>query len=286
MRQVTAYRANKILYNFLRSNNLNGKVILPANICHEVVELLQYAGNELCFVDIDRDTLCLDWTQVWKYVKEVEVVLAVHTYGLEDSFNADFAILRTLNPKIVIIDDKCLCIPELDEPSSTGDLILYSTGLKKQVDLGVGGIGYVSDRWEYRNILVAENDVLTNEQWYFDVEAIKKQINRVLSYKSRLNAIYANEFPLDIQLQKYSQWRFNLKVPNKQEVLQAIFDAGLFASSHYAPQSDNCPNAQWLYEHVINLFNDFYFTEQQANMICVVIKDKLVQVNNGDSIIQ
>ena len=63
MQQVFSYRANKILFNFLRSNDLQGKVILPANICHDVVGTLVYAGYTLQFVDIDARTLCLDWKQ-------------------------------------------------------------------------------------------------------------------------------------------------------------------------------------------------------------------------------
>ena len=51
MKLVTANRANKILYNFIQANNITGKVLLPVNICTDVVATLQYAGLELEFVD-------------------------------------------------------------------------------------------------------------------------------------------------------------------------------------------------------------------------------------------
>lgn len=271
MRQVIAYRANKILYNFFKSNGLRGRVILPANICNEVVELFRYMGNELCFVDIDRETLCLDWSLVRTIANQVDAVLAVHAYGIEDRFDIEFSILRTINPKIVIVDDKCLCIPKLVDLSSAADLVLYSTGGKKQVDLGRGGIGYVADGWNYEDVPVEENCILSNAQWSLDIETIEEQTKSVLAHKSRLNAIYMSELPPQIQLIGHSQWRFNIIVTNKQEIMKAIFDAGLYASGHYSPQSDQCPNAQWCYEYIINLFNDFYFTERQAYKICDII---------------
>ena len=74
------------------------------------------------------------------------------------------------------------------------------------------------------------------------------------------------QFPIE-----YQNWRFNIRVNNKEEILKNIFDAGLFASGHYKPLADHCPVAKDLYEHVINLFNDFYYTEEQARRTCEVI---------------
>lgn len=269
---VTSYRANKILFNFLKSNHLTGMIILPANICPDVVDTLRYAGNPLCFVDIDAHTLCLDWHQVQLIAKDAAAVLAVHTYGIEENFNEQFAALRAINPNIAIIDDRCLCMPELDEPNSTGDLVLYSMCSKKQVDLGIGGIGYVADGRKYEEINVPENDVLTNETWALDEKALLAKMDAVINHKEKLNAIYRNNLPVAIQLPApYQHWRFNIIVPNKDEILKALFDAGLFASGHYAPQAEGCIVATNLYDHVINLFNDFYYTEEQVRRTCDII---------------
>ena len=165
MQQVFSYRANKILFNFLMSNHLQGKVILPANICHDVVETLLYAGYELRFVDIDARTLCLDWQQTIELAKEACAILFVHAYGVEDDYSNVFATARKANPKIAIIDDRCLCFPCFDLWQMDADLVLYSTGEKKQVDLGVGGVGYVAEGWKYANIEVLDNAVLKNEMW-------------------------------------------------------------------------------------------------------------------------
>ena len=278
MQRVTGYRANKILYNFVKSNNLRGKILLPANICPDVVETMRYAGNPLYFVDIDAHTLCLDWQQVQSFAKDAVAVLVVHTYGVEEDFNEQFAALRAVNPNIVIIDDRCLCMPELNKPNSTGDLVLYSTCGKKQVDLGMGGIGYVADDRNYEEVIVPKNEVLTNETWEIDEKVLLAKTDTVIKHKEKLNAIYCKNLPSVIQLPApYQHWRFNILVPNKEEILRSLFDAGLFASGHYAPQADGCTIAYNLYQHVINLFNDFYYTEEQAKRTCEII-NKLINV--------
>ena len=226
------------MFNFIKSNHLTGTVILPANICPDVVETLRYAGNPLYFVDIDAHTLCMDWQQVQAVAKDAAAILAVHTYGIEDDFNEQFAALRAINPSIAIIDDRCLCMPELDEPNST-DMVLYSTGEKKQVELGAGGLGYVADGWNYDEVEVPENDVLTNETWTLDEKILLAKMDAVIKHKERLNAIYRKNLPASIQLPApYQHWRFHIIVPNKDEILKALFDAGLFASGHYKPQAE------------------------------------------------
>lgn len=276
MQQVYSYRANKILFNFLRSNNLQGKVILPANICHDVVETLQYAGYTLQFVDIDARTLCLDWKQAIALTKEACAILFVHTYGLEDDFSDFYSAAREENPKIAIIDDRCLCFPCLDLVQTDADLVLYSTGEKKQVDLGIGGIGYVADGWKYEDILVSENAVLKNDTWMPNNAEIEKKMDAVIAHKEKLNAIYRRNIPKRYRLpDPYQHWRFNIIVPHKGEVLKAIFDSGLFASGHYAVQGGDCPVATNLHAIVINLFNDFYYTEEQVQQTCDVILEML-----------
>lgn len=273
-RRVISYRANKILFNFLKSNHLAGTVILPANICQDVVDTLRYAGNPLHFVDIDAHTLCIDWLQVQSVAKDAAAVLTVHTYGIENDFNEQFAALRAINPDLAIIDDRCLCMPELEEPNSTGDLVLYSTGEKKQVELGAGGVGYVANGWNYEDINVPENDVLTNETWEMEEKVLLTKMDAVIKHKEKLNAIYSKNLPAAIQLPvAYQHWRFHIIVPNKDDILKALFEAGLFASGHYQPQADGCNVATNLYNHVINLFNDFYYTEEQASRACEIINN-------------
>lgn len=275
MRRVVAYRANKVLYNFLRSNECK-TIIVPANICGGVVRLLQWMQCTIIYCDINPATLCMDEEAVLLVVDKADAILFVHTYGVETDFAECFAKFRERNSKIAIIDDRCLCMPEVEIEDSAADMVLFSTGEKKPVNLGIGSIGFVADGWKYAEFEVEENEVLNNTKWELEDDVLLSKMDATIAHKEKLNAIYRKALPKSILLpEAYQHWRFNILVPNKAEIMQAIFDAGLFASGHYAPQSDECPVAAKLYEHVINLFNDDYFSEEQANIICRIINEKL-----------
>lgn len=272
MKLVTANRANKILYNFIKSNNLVGKVLLPANICESVVYTLQYAELELEFVDIQADNLCIDQEAVLFLAKEASMLLFVHTYGVENAFYGFFQKVKKVNSEIVIVDDKCLCMPDPHGEESPVDLVLYSTGAKKMVNLGGGSIGYVADQWKYDEIEVEPNEYLTNEMWMLDSKQLYMKMDAMIAHKEKLNAVYRKILPSAIQLpDAYQHWRFNILTDKKNEILKALFAEGLFASSHYRSLSLDCPIANNLYSYVINLFNDQYYTEEQAIRTCEII---------------
>ena len=66
-------------------------------------------------------------------------------------------------------------------------------------------------------------------------EQVKSALGLTLLQREALNKIYASHLPLEIQMpERYQTWRFNIRVPNKKQILKAVFDQGLFASSHYA----------------------------------------------------
>lgn len=272
MKLVTDNRANKILYNFIKSNNVKGKVLLPANICESVVCTLQCARIECQFVDIQANNLCVDQLSVLNLAPSASMLLFVHTYGVEDDFYEFFAKVKEVNPNIIIVDDKCLCIPDLYVDETPADLVLYSTGAKKMVNLGGGSIGYVADQWKYDEIEVEPNEYLTNEMWLLDTKQLYLKMDAMIPHKEKLNAVYRKMLPSAIQLpDAYQHWRFNILTDKKDEILKALFAEGLFASSHYKSLSNDCVVAENLHEHVLNLFNDQYYTEEQAIRTCEII---------------
>lgn len=272
MKLVTAYRANKILYNFIKVNNITGKVILPANICTDVVNTLRYAGLELEFVDIQADNLCLNQSIVIQTAPYAVMLLFVHTYGVENEYHEFFAQVKLANPNIVIVDDKCLCLPNLNADNTPADLVLYSTGTKKMVDLGGGAIGHIADKWKYNEIEMAPNEYLRNELWLLDKKQLYAKMDAIIAHKERLNTIYRTNLPQTIQLfSAYQHWRFNILTENKDEILKALFAEGLFASNHYHSISNSYIIANNLHSHVLNLFNDQYYTEEQAFKTCGII---------------
>ena len=272
MKLLTANRANKLLYNFIKVNNIAGKVLLPANVCPDVVTTLQFAGLSVQFLDLQAETLCMNQEAALHEAKDANMLIFVHTYGIEYEFTAFFQQLREVNPDLIIVDDKCLCLPDLNVKDSEADLVLYSTGEKKMVNLGGGAIGYLADKWEYDEVAVEGCDCLSNELWLLDPKQLYLKMDTIIAHKEKLNAVYRALLPEAIQLpDAFQHWRFNILVQNKQEILDALFAEDLFASGHYASLSEDCIVASNLHKYVINLFNDKYFTIEQAEKVCEII---------------
>lgn len=272
MKLLTANRANKLLYNFIKVNNISGKVLLPANVCPDVVKTLQFAGLSVQFLDLQTETLCMNQEVALANAKDANMLIFVHTYGIEYEFTAFFQQLREANPDLIIVDDKCLCLPDLDVKDSAADLVLYSTGEKKMVNLGGGAIGYLADQWEYDEVAVEGCDCLSNELWLLDPKQLYLKMDTIIAHKEKLNAVYRANLPENIQLpDAFQHWRFNILVQNKEEILAALQAEGLAAESVYASQSEECLLASNLHAYVINLYNDKSFTLEQAEKVCEVI---------------
>ena len=272
---VTAYRASRILYNFLKSNQerIHAPFLIPANVCSNVPETLEEAGAKYRFVDIDAKTLCMDEQYVLEHAKEISGIVMVHTYGVETDFAPFYRQLRAANPDILIVDDRCLCMPSFEQNTYDADLVLYSFSEKKQVNLGKGSMAYVSENVRYEDSPNPTQSFLTNEEWTLNKAEVLAAMDAAIAHKEKLNAIYRKELPKTIQLpEAYQHWRFNILVQNKEEILNALFEAGLFASSHYKTLGEeSAPISSNLSSYVINLFNDGYFTAEQAKKCCEII---------------
>ena len=276
MKLLTANRANKLLYNFLKVNNVSGNVLLPANVCPDVVKTLHHAGLSTTFVDLQVDNLCIHQEAVLRLAREASMLLFVHTYGIEHDFYAFFEQVREQNPDIVIVDDKCLCLPDLDVKDSAADLVLYSTGENKMINLGGGAIGYLADQWEYDEVRVEESELLSNELWLLDPKQLYMKMDAIIAHKEKLNTIYRAMLPEAIQLpDAYQHWRFNILVPNQEQVLAALAAEGIPADCAYPSQDEACVVANNLHTLSVNLYNDKHLTPEQATRACEIIKECL-----------
>ena len=273
MKLLTANRANKLLYNFLKVNHISGNVLLPANVCPDVVKTLHHAGLTTTFVDLQVDNLCISQEAVLRLAKQASMLLFVHTYGIEHDFYAFFEQVREQNPDIIIVDDKCLCLPDLDVKDSAADLVLYSTGENKMINLGGGAIGYLADQWEYDEVRVEESELLSNELWLLDPKQLYMKMDSIIAHKEKLNTIYRAMLPEAIQLpDAYQHWRFNILVPNQEQVLAALAAEGIPADCAYPSQDEACVVASNLHTLSVNLYNDKHLTPDQATRACEIIK--------------
>ncbi|HEU4889400.1 MAG TPA: hypothetical protein VFV49_16055, partial [Thermoanaerobaculia bacterium] len=154
------------------------------------------------------------------------------------------------------------------------------TGHTKYVDLGQGGFAHVADHISYERQEGTDGwlDVRSPEMsWNEHLQLLIEEVQRADAHKETLNAIYAQSLPREIQFHSdFQRWRFNVRVSDPARLIAAIFDARLFASSHYASlgsvyAAETFPVAERLHAGVVNLFNDRYFDEQQARRVTEVI---------------
>jgi hypothetical protein len=308
MRIIQAPRASAILYHMLASRQERKPWLLPANICPIVPITFLKARVPFEFVDISAETLHMDLQHAEDRIKQRKLggLLYAHTYGEPSTPTDFFNTIKSIDPELLIVDDRCLCIPEF-EVQSSADVILYSTGYAKIVDLLFGGYALLRNGLAYQPANLAFNvcaydeieraykkaiqervRFVYKEMDWLDTDAplpewddyrlrIESGLKASLAQCARLNEIYATRLPLELQLsQEYQMWRFNIRVKNKSKVMQAIFKAGLFASSHYVSLAGimaegSAPHADTLADQVINLFTDHHFDADRAARICDLI---------------
>ena len=314
MQIVQAPRASAVLYNILVSQASDLPWLMPANICPIVPITFFKARVPFEFVDISAETLHMDREQAEALIKKRRYggVLYAHTYGELSTPNAFFAKIKSLDPKLLILDDRCLCIPDLEPDHNSGaDVILNSTGYAKIVELNFGGYAFMTDEVPYQpqqlpfsaqaheelemaykvsisrnsKFIYRDTDWLENSsdlpKWSNYCQQIKNGLKESMQQRAALNTIYAANLPVEIQLpDAYQLWRFNIRVKNKKPIYEAIFKAGLFASSHYVSlagimSEGRAPQAEVLADEIINLFNDHHFSAQQARKVCAVIMENI-----------
>jgi hypothetical protein len=309
-------RAATILYHFLVSNPNPRPILIPANICPIVPLTFMKAQQSFELVDISSDSLCMDHTAALKMLSSGKFsgVLFARTYGIQAPVEDFFSDVKLIDSNLIAIDDRCLCPPVFEDIETVADLVLFSTGYAKIADIGFGGYGWIKPNMNYRQQLLnfSSNDLAGQEQNYkkaiaemssftyvdsnwlntremtihFDayMALVQEELRMSLAHKALLNSLYSKYLPKDIQLPaEYQTWRFNIKVPDRDKLVKCIFDSGLFASTHFASLGQvmgaaECPNASELHENIINLFNDFNCSLQDAERLVGIVNEHLRMV--------
>lgn len=311
MRLVFANRASYILYNFLVSNHTEKQYLLPANVCPCVPATFLKAKQSFRFVDINAETHAIDEEQCYRYLCDDQIggLLYVHAYGNRVSTSL-FSAAKSKG--WFVIEDCCLCEPLFEEyPLDVVDLQLFSTGYSKYIELPAGGgYGFASDSVDYKEHALEYNEQeeetqlqhirsCLNDSKRYDIPAdcswlsgsglteskdnyvreIKSKREEVFLHKQRINAIYDKLIPHELMMgNSFKNWRYMLLVPNRELLLQRIFDAGYFAGTNYPSVSQMyggaaCPIAEAETKKLVNLFNDYRVTENMAEGIAKTVKD-------------
>lgn len=313
MKFVYGNRASSVLFNWLKSNNISGRALIPANICESVPATYLKAGLDIIFCDIDFEAFqpnMISIKEILSTYQDISVFHYNHTYGCRNGISNDvLTYIKQYYPNIIMIDDCCLSIPRFNHFNSIFDMVLFSTGHTKVVNIGKGGFAFYQEKWVYREFFekfslddkekfekhvrdchLDFSHVNTNimmSQWLDTVcefngrdylDEVKDKFIVSTIHKNKLNTIY-DAYLSDFSLGKnYQDWRYNILVDNQDCCLKLLFENGLFASKHYKSLgsgyfvNDVFCNCDWLEDHVINLFNDFCYTEEQAEKTAKLLK--------------
>lgn len=248
------------------------------------------AGHGVEYVDIDPATLEIGLRQCIDRIEHgagpYSALIFVRPYGAILGRRVAFAELRKAAPGLLLVDDRCLCPPERPhEVDATGaDLVLFSTGAKKHVDLGSRGYGVMASGIKYDDPHSEPLSSAAEAECYFNL--IAKKLPVITEEKHRINAIYQKGIPPEACLpDAYQGWRFNILVNEAGILIQNLFDAGLFASRHYSDLTtpgalDAQTNAGRIAAHIVNLFNDHYYTEEQAERTVTIVREHLSLVGS------
>jgi hypothetical protein len=307
---LTRHRASSIIFDLVAERK--GEWIIPDNVCHAVYASILAAGGQPLLTDINRDTLELDQDIVLDILKSypnVQGMIMVRTYGnTSQNYHTFFGEARSVNNHLLIIDDRCLTIPELYIEEENADVYLFSTGYSKVVDLGYGGYAFSTQKvvsmkkpftsqdekrfddffrsavYSGDTVSLDELNKISNTNWLnFDSTDETSYFNSistakadVLNLKQQLNSIYRDLNPDFILGEHFNNWRFNIAVANRDEILYLLTENKLFASKHYYPLSKlsgQPGNDTWksIYPNIINLFSDFRYTINQAEQTVALI---------------
>ncbi len=314
---VIEARASTILYNFLMANPTRGKYLLPANICPIVPLTFLKAKVGFDLVDISLDTYRVNESKLVSILHaqkdKYAGVLYTHPYGEMDTPLRFFQSIKNIHKDIAIIDDRCLCLPNFEEPETNAiDLVLWSSGYGKMVDLGSGGFGWISTDRNYFSLKLPFSAVdLVNQEKQYKLaiqeskkfsyhesnwletqlfwdrhtfcSEVKKALHKSLPERLLINEIYERNIPKKYQFSKqYQTWRFNISIPNKSELIHRLFAKQMFASSHYASlgpafsDTGYFENTEKVARSVVNLFNDHHYNTEMAKMTCDIINEHLL----------
>ncbi len=319
-------RASTILFRLLLGINNKKSFLLPANVCPIVVTTFLKAGVPFEFVDISALTLCMDEDETLHKLTRAGDryggVLFVRSYGTDRDVAPFFRRIKELSNQFLIIDDKCLAVPEFDgERASQADVSLYSTGLLKYVELGWGGFAYVATDTPYDSKATINYDqanlnqlqshikrclteqtpfIYTDSDWlngsspvvgfteYRDLVDIKYKT--VFAHKQKINCIYRENIPMAVQLpDEFQQWRFNIMVPARDELIKKISISNLFAGTNYPSlahifRAESAPISHQFHGTVVNLFNDCRFLPDQAWRMVEIVQRHLADHDVSSSV--
>jgi Predicted pyridoxal phosphate-dependent enzyme apparently involved in regulation of cell wall biogenesis len=178
------------IYLTLKAMGLeNKKIAIPNNVCMNVPIAVKLSNNSLKYLDISKDTLGLSVESLKKNVKEIDVVIAVHSYGSTCEIENIKKFCK--NDDILLIEDFAVAQGAKinNKPvGSFGDVSVVSFGAGKIIDCGHGGAILTNNKELFLEIVKVE------EQLKIATKKDREKISQLgLLYKQLYNTHYGTD---------------------------------------------------------------------------------------------
>lgn len=306
MYKYFANRALGILYNFLlhECKHIN-TWLLPSQVCFSIPFLFLNLNKKIIFYDFG-----FSYNNITNNITNTDTdgVLIVDYFG-SNWKDEDIRLIKSMSA--CLIHDKCLSIYDINAnyeadltifSSGLGKIANLGYGglgiVKKNINMAFSNDidtsnyhkRYASKDTFWKHVINGRKDfslAATKGHW---IDTGNSSINSnyesmfleqqklSIAHKVLLNEVYMNIIPRELHFSQVSNiWRFNLLVDDNKKLLQAIFTNNLFASSHYANAAKYILHqkdlviSEFIERHIVNLFNDFSFSIDQAEKCATLI---------------
>ena len=245
------------------------EVILPDLTFVATANAVAYTGATPVFVDIDRETLCIDVDQVAAAITpKTKAIIAVHLYGHPANIPALRAIAQPHN--IVIIEDAAEAHGATIDGIKTGalgDCGVFSFYGNKIVTCGEGGMITTNDTALYRRAQHLRRQAMSPTRYYWHTEvgynyrmtnlqaalgfAQTSRIDSLIQQKKIIFALYQKHLVAysNIKLNRTSCWADNVfwqvclevdgwTAAERDRFMLALAEHGIETRPYFYPISD------------------------------------------------
>jgi dTDP-4-amino-4,6-dideoxygalactose transaminase len=226
--------------------NKGDEVIVTGFTCSAVVEPIIMVGAIPVFVDIDKDTFCIDSSVLKKYISPVtRIIIVQHTFGIPGPIEAVMKISRLHN--IFVIEDCALALGSKINGQwlgTFGDAAVWSFELSKTISVGWGGLIGVN----YSNELASRVKEIVDCAGYQNGDLAFRRL-----FQAGISGLL---------------YHFTTPLIFRRYMISALFKLKIFISSCDTPADD------------LRLPNDFQWKYLLFQFDCldeILVKNKMVQ---------
>jgi len=253
---------------------LGSEVIMPSICCPAVLFAIQFAGYSPVLADICLDDLCMNAKQAQAVLTaKTKAIVAVHSFGHYCQIDTLESLAK--QHKLLLIEDACLAMGGTFKGKplgSFGDISIMSFGYDKIINVDYGGALVTNNA-----VIFAQAQDFLHKNQFLQFSPNKSTLNKLI-YKlekldsfinkrrdntkyclNKLNNNHSIQFP---EINDVLYWRLPLLVKkHRDELVKQASKKNIIITTHYKSLSqlstgadDNLPNAQYVSDHIINIF--------------------------------